>query len=98
VTNNAFDTRTATPDPRLYQSRCRCRSDQGKTLTSITFKNTVLAGVQHARRVRTERTEVAAPTSLTLSNNLTIAADSTLEVSGYTSVTLGTLRAGRAAP
>ena len=111
VATNTFDTRAAsgataplpspplagTSDPRLYQfSIILSSTDQARTLTSITFQNTVAAGpaVNNTLNIMAlNGVGVAPPTSLSLPNNVVISADSTLEASGYSSVTLGTLSA-----
>ena len=110
VNNNAFDTRASsgataptsppangTSDPRLYQfSISLSPADQARTLTSITFQNTVAAGATVNSTLNImglNGVGVGPPTSLSLPNNVVVSADSTLEASGYTSVTLGTLSA-----
>jgi autotransporter-associated beta strand protein len=95
IPTNVYDARTATGFPELYQIPITLSAaDQAKTLSSITFTNTVAAGTNNTLNIYAlNGVTTSAPSALTPGNNVVVTANSNLEASGYTSVALGTLSA-----
>jgi autotransporter-associated beta strand protein len=93
VMSNVFDARTSTGFPQLYQQTISLSAaDQLRTLTSITFTNTTTAGGTGVLAVfALNGVGANVPSALTPGNNVAITASANLEVSGYTSVAMGTL-------
>jgi autotransporter-associated beta strand protein len=79
-------------NPRIYQLTLNLSAaDQLKTLTSISVTN---AGTGTVGVFGMNGTTSSAPATLSPGNNVSVTADSSLEVSGYAQVNLGTLSVG----
>jgi autotransporter-associated beta strand protein len=92
--NETFDTAAGTlgsNNPRMYQAAVTLSAaDQLKTLQSITVQNNG-TGAQAVGVFGLNGTSVGSPANLTPGNAFNISADTTLEVTGYSSVAFGAL-------
>jgi fibronectin-binding autotransporter adhesin len=96
-TSETFDTGAGTlgsNNPRMYQVGITLSAaDQAKTLTSLTIQNNG-TGAQADGVFALNGTSVGSPANLTPGNAVNISVDTTLEVTGYSSVAFGALTVG----